>query len=282
MKTKDGIEIFVNDWPLPDTLTARGSVMIVHGVGEHCLRYNHIAEYFNSLGFAVRGYDQRGFGRSGGKKSFLLSENILVDDLKVMFEQYSVEMTKEGLDKPPLIFGHSMGGCIVARAVSGRWIKPSGMILSSPALKPKINKFQNLLLNILYNILPDFQFTGGLPIQKLTRDISVIKKAITDPYCHGILTARIIRFMISAGAYAIDDAGKVNVPTLLLAAGSDAYVKPEAAKQFFDNLPAGIGEFHIYEKSYHEIFNELPETRVEVFSDLEQWMKKYYIYLHNK
>ena len=273
MKTNDGIELFVNNWFVPDNVTMRGSVMIVHGIGEHCLRYNHVALFFNSLGYEVRSYDQRGFGRSEGKKSFLPSENILVDDLKMMFGQFSDEMAKKGFGSP-LIFGHSMGGCIVARAVTGGWIKPSGMILSSPGLKPKINWLQKFLLNFLYKILPDSQFPGGLPIQKLTRDTSVIKKVITDPYCHGTVTARIIHFMLTAGAESLRDAIKVNIPTLLVVAGADAYVSPEISKQFYLNLPEGIGTLHIYERSYHEIFNELPDCQKQVFIDLGLWLEK--------
>ena len=43
-------------------------VFLVHGLGEHAGRYDHVAERLNSWGFAVRSYDQYGHGESDKKK----------------------------------------------------------------------------------------------------------------------------------------------------------------------------------------------------------------------
>jgi alpha-beta hydrolase superfamily lysophospholipase len=274
MKTRDGIELFVNDWIVPVGSERRGSIMILHGIGEHCLRYNHVADFFNSLGFDVRSFDQRGFGRSEGKKSFVPYDEALVDDLKYIFNQYVEERLEAGDELAPLIFGHSMGGCIVASAVTGNLIKPRAMILSSPALILRLSYFQNNFLKFLYKFFPDFQFPGGLSINKLTHDKTVIKNVITDPYCHGIVTARIIKFMFSAGRKAIESANNLNIPVLLLAAGDDKLVELKGSKQFYKNLPEGNKAIYIYSELYHEILNEPPEDREKVFDHLRDWMKK--------
>lgn len=50
-----------------DRASARGVVLIVHGLGEHAGRYDHVAHSLRRWGFAVRAYDQRGHGESGGE-----------------------------------------------------------------------------------------------------------------------------------------------------------------------------------------------------------------------
>ena len=60
----DGSNLAVMDWPLPSGAPSRGLVVIVHGLGEHAGRYDHVAERLNSWGFAVRSYDQHGHGES--------------------------------------------------------------------------------------------------------------------------------------------------------------------------------------------------------------------------
>ena len=34
--TSDKTELFIREWLLPDEVEKRGSVLIVHGMGEHC------------------------------------------------------------------------------------------------------------------------------------------------------------------------------------------------------------------------------------------------------
>ena len=58
----DGNNLAIQDWPLPEGVAPRGVVMLVHGLGEHAGRYDHVARCLNSWRFAVRGYDQYGHG----------------------------------------------------------------------------------------------------------------------------------------------------------------------------------------------------------------------------
>ena len=61
----DGDNVVIQDWPLDAGVTARGTVILVHGLGEHAGRYDHVARQLNSWGFVARGYDQVGHGESG-------------------------------------------------------------------------------------------------------------------------------------------------------------------------------------------------------------------------
>ena len=41
----------------------RAVVVLVHGLGEHIQRYQHVADKFNSKGIAMVGFDQQGHGK---------------------------------------------------------------------------------------------------------------------------------------------------------------------------------------------------------------------------
>ena len=62
----DGALLACYDWALPRHATPRGTVLLVHGLGEHMGRYDALAQDINRWGFSVRGYDHDGHGQSQG------------------------------------------------------------------------------------------------------------------------------------------------------------------------------------------------------------------------
>src|SRR4051794_29466395 len=78
---RDGDNLAIQDWPVPDGIAQHGTVLVVHGLGEHAGRYEHVARRLNSWGFRVRGYDHYGHGESGGDRGGLPDEARLIDDL---------------------------------------------------------------------------------------------------------------------------------------------------------------------------------------------------------
>ena len=63
----------------PDLLVRRwaatgepwASVLVVHGLGEHSGRYEHVGDAMAEAGLEVHAYDQRGFGASSTSKMTL-------------------------------------------------------------------------------------------------------------------------------------------------------------------------------------------------------------------
>ena len=51
--TASGRNVYTHTW-LPDE-TAKSNIILVHGIGEHCGRYQHVAEFLTSQGHAVYG-----------------------------------------------------------------------------------------------------------------------------------------------------------------------------------------------------------------------------------
>jgi alpha-beta hydrolase superfamily lysophospholipase len=274
IRTGDGIDLFVRDWPLPNGVPRRATALIVHGLGEHCRRYAHVAAALNGIGVAVRGYDQRGFGQSGGPRAAIPTPNAYLDDLKLVFNALAADAQAAGDHVAPFLIGHSMGGLVAARAVTGGWVKPRGLVLSSPALKTWLNMPTRLLVTVMGYIAPNFLLPHGLPLHKLSHDPLILAEVTNDELCHAYATPRGLSFIIDAGARTRRDAKNLVVPTLLLVAGDDRLVDPAGAREFADAAPEGRCTFKLYPSLYHEIFNELELDRARVLEDLCGWINR--------
>ena len=51
VRTRDGLDLVTQHWPLAAGQLSHGVAVIVHGLGEHCLRYAHVAAYLNQQGW---------------------------------------------------------------------------------------------------------------------------------------------------------------------------------------------------------------------------------------
>ena len=150
LQTADGIALHVRRWLLsPLTQPARGTVLIVHGLGEHIGRYPHVAAHLNAWGWNVVGFDQRGHGLSGGARGRLAAADSLLQDLSQVIDAVRAEHSG-----PLVLLGHSMGGLVAARFVAeGLLASPApwhravdALVLSSPALDAGMSGAQKLLL----------------------------------------------------------------------------------------------------------------------------------------
>lgn len=59
-------QIYARQWR-PDGATP-AHVLVVHGFAEHVGRYHRVASRMAQQGLCVHGYDQRGHGRSPGRR----------------------------------------------------------------------------------------------------------------------------------------------------------------------------------------------------------------------
>ena len=274
IKAKDGVELFVRDWPLPAGARRRGAALIVPGLGEHCGRYAHVAAALNAVGIMVRGFDNRGFGQSGGPKAVSPSSTAYLDDAKLVFGGLADEARKAGDTAAPFLIGHSMGGAIAARAATGGWIRPRGLVLSSPALKLPLSFARRMLVRVLNLFVPNLTQPHGIPLRYISRDPQVFADVKADPLCHDRTTARLVTFLLDAGARARRDAAKFEVPTLLLVSGDDKLVDADGAREFAAAMPPERCTIKVYPALFHEVFNETEPDRTQVLKDLCNWIQE--------
>ncbi len=263
----DGDNLAVQDWPLEPGQPLRGVVIIVHGLGEHAGRYDHVARRLNHWGFAVRSYDQYGHGESGGPHGGLTSDDRLLDDLADIVDSTRLRMKK---GSPLILLGHSMGGVVTGLFVARAVREVDALILSSPALDPGLNAFQKLLLATLPKIAPNLRIGNGLDVMKISHDPAVVDDYKKDRLIHDRVSARLALFIATAGAATLAAAPRWKLPTLLMYAGADALVNPQGSRRFSELAPATVVTSRCFDALYHEIFNELEAE--PVFAELKVWL----------
>ena len=275
LQTTDGLARHVRRWPVPESNgPARGTLLIVHGLGEHIGRYEHVAAQLTRWGWHVVGYDQRGHGRSGGGKSQLAAPQSLLQDLSLVIDAVRTEHAG-----PLVLLGHSMGGLVAARFVAeGLGASPAtwyrgvdALVLSSPALDPGMNAAQKLLLSVMGPLAPNLAVNNGLKPAWISRDPAVVAAYEADPLVHDRVTPRLARFIVDGGESVRAQAARWAVPTLLMFAGSDRCVTPAGSRAFAAAAPAGVLTTREFAPLFHEIFNE-PE-QAEVFAVLGAWLR---------
>lgn len=294
---RDGENLALYEWPLDASaietgqhvLPPRAMVLLVHGLGEHASRYDHVASQLLDWGFAVRAYDQRGHGESGGVRGVLPNETALLDDLAEIVDDTRLrcvrlleEVNADGRSPqlpahlPVILLGHSMGGLVVSRFVA-LGIRPvEGLVMSSPALDPGLNALQKLLLAFMPRLAPDLCVGNGLDARYISHDEEVVKKYFTDRLVHDRISPRLGKFIATAGPATVAAAAQWRTPTLLMYAGADRLVNPAGSRAFAENAAnspaaaAGTVTARCFEGLYHEIFNEVESE--PVFDTLKAWL----------
>lgn len=263
----DGDNVVIQDWPVAEGVTQRGVVVLVHGLGEHAGRYEHVAGHLNAWGFAVRGYDQCGHGESGGARGSLPTDNRLLDDLADIVDSTRARMP---VGMPLILLGHSMGGLVVGRFVSLGVRQVEGLVMSSPALNPGLSPFQKFLLAVLPAIAPNLRVGNGVKPQFISHDPAVVAAYRNDRLVHDRISARLARFIATAGPLTVALAHQWTVPTLLMYAGDDRLLNPQGSRDFAQAAPKDIVSAVCFENLYHEIFNEVDAQ--PVFDTLKAWL----------
>ena len=255
-------------WPqAPET--AQAAVLLLHGLGEHMGRYGHIASALQSAGYMVFGYDHHGHGLSSGLRGDLLNSNQLVVDVA-----FVVEHVRSLTAAPLVLLGHSMGGLVAARAVAQGQPHIDALVMSSPALGAHTNLIQKLLLATLPHFSPHLRVDNGLKTAWLARDAQVVRAYQLDPLVHRKISAALASWVITEGAKTVQEASAWNMPTLLLYAGQDQLVLPQASAAFAQAAPDDVVQAHCFNVMYHEIFND-PEKAM-VIAKLQSWLDSRY------
>jgi alpha-beta hydrolase superfamily lysophospholipase len=268
LKLTPDLQLALRDWPLADHPNAGAQVLIVHGLGEHSGRYEHVAQKLNSWGYAVRSFDLWGHGLSDGDRGSMRDAHAMLDDLAAV-----VDHTRKTM--PPgqslVLLGHSLGGLLAARFVSLRMRPIDALVLSSPALDPGLNAFQKLLLATLPGIAPNLRVGNGLQVKYLSHDPAVVAAYQADPLVHDRICARLALFIAQAGREVVATAPQWNTPTLLLFAGQDKLVSPQGSRDFLKLAPGAMVQSLCFDAMFHEIFNESDGS--SVFAALQQWLQ---------
>ncbi|MBI2479514.1 MAG: lysophospholipase [Planctomycetia bacterium] len=260
-----GVSLFAQSWtPVTEP---RGTIGIVHGLGEHSGRYAQFAVQFAQAGFRVFAYDQRGHGRTAGRRGDAPSYEAMLDDVATLI----ANMAAGGKSLPMYLYGQSFGGNLVLNcALRGR-VHLTGMIASSPLLAPTHPppRWKQHAAKILRITCPSFRFRTGVQAEGLSHDATVVAAYKTDPFVHNLVSARLAVAMLDAGEWALDHAAELTVPTLLMHGTSDP-ITSVAATIDFAQRAGDACVLHTFPGLYHELHWE--RERETVFNTVLEWL----------
>lgn len=291
----DGIPIHAVEWT-PDT-PPKAVVQIAHGIAEHILRYEPLAEYLTDNGFAVTGNDHLGHGFSG-------PETRLSFGPKGTWEQVTEDMeTLRRLEQrkfpgvPVFLLGHSMGsflarthliqfpGAVNSYILTGTGqplaiLLAAGLLLTAEeCFRLGIDAPSRLLNSLAFGV-----YNSRFAPNRTTHDwLSVneenVDRFLSSPLCGGIPTVGLIRELLR-GLWFIGKRRNlkqvdVSTPILFLSGENDPVGDMGKGVRRVCTMfsRAGVRDLslRLYEGDRHEILNET--NREQVYSDLLQWME---------
>jgi alpha-beta hydrolase superfamily lysophospholipase len=260
---RGGCKLAYRTW-IPEA--PKGSVVLVHGMGEYMGRYEHVARFFVEQGFAVYGQDHRGHGHSEGVRCYVDRFDDYVEDLQELVAMAS----QHGR---PIMIGHSMGGLIAFCYALQHPESLQALILSSPMLSmTSLQKAGNrMLASVLSVLAPTLQIPAGIPADKVCRDPEAIKQYATDKLVLKAVTPRWLwESHKTYSAVQQGQAANLELPALFLQAGADILVDAEVTRAVFNLVGHDRKAFKLYPGFHHEIFND--PGRDEVFRDIMAWL----------
>jgi alpha-beta hydrolase superfamily lysophospholipase len=266
LRTTDGLTLHHVIWQ-PQT-EPKAVILLIHGIGEHSGRYEHVGQFFNRRGYAVVSYDHRGHGKSEGERTYFTSFDVPVEDMRMVFKAVQSAFH----NKPIFIYGHSMGSLIstlyllkyqdgVQGYVSSG--SPLGLDTTAPPLLVFIGK-------IIARFFPKLRLIPG-DLKTLSRDPEVIKlfeaDLLTDK---GSTRAGMAAAFLHHALSTPTELRKITLPILIVHGDADKLTPLEGSKRINQYVGSTDKTFKIYPGLYHELHNE-PEKE-QVLGDIAAWM----------
>ena len=236
-------------------------MLIVHGIGEHSGRYEHVGSFFADHGIDTMGYDLRGFGQSGGRRVFVKSFDQYLDDVEALLEM------RRAAGVPVVLMGHSLGGLIVTTYLVSDRPQPDLAVISAPALHAVVPKWKKALAPVLGRVLPKQHIPSKIEPELLSRDVSVQKAYVDDPLVIAGATARLGQEIFSTMESTSSKLDRIRVPAYVLHGAEDGLVPPDASEAL-GGLPNVTRK--VWDGLRHECLNE-PEQD-EVLAAIGAWL----------
>jgi len=293
----DGKILAIHHWPVekPKLL-----IHLVHGMSEHGYRYHEFSKWLNKKGIYAYAPDLRGHGKTAGSVeniglfSIKNGWNKVVKDLKMITEDFSFKNP----NIPTVILGHSMGSFLTRSLLIDFPETLSHYIFSATASHPglkgylgsfvaKSNSFlfgkktKSRLLQLL--VMGEFNKKIKKPKTRkdwLSRDESVVKQYINDPYCMQVFKNQFF-VDLAFGVMSVNETKNIirmnkDKHYLLFSGSMDPignYGKgvQKLYKKFIDTGLKNT-EIKLFDQGRHEMLNEI--NKQEVYQYIYNWIDK--------
>ena len=265
IQAKDDIKLYAQTWA-PET-EPKAVVCLIHGLGEHCGRYAHVAKALTEAGYAVLAFDLRGHGQSDGPRGHTPSGEAFLDDIDCLF----AEAEKRYPGTPRFLYGHSLGGLLVLFYTLRRRPQLVGVISTSPGLHTPLieQKLKVAFAKRMSAVLPTMTLPTGLDVGLLSHDPQVSQAYRDDPLVHEKASLAMASSMIQTIEWTMEHASEFKPPLLLIHGTADKLTYPSGSQEFAARV-SGSCTLRLWGDLYHETHNE-PEKE-QVIAEIIQWM----------
>jgi acylglycerol lipase len=268
VQAADGTALATRHWRPPAETVPWAFLLLVHGLGEHSGRYEHVGGRLADAGIDVRAYDHRGFGASGGRRAWVEQWSQLHDDLA----ERLAETRAAAAGQPVVLYGHSLGGLVclgyVLSPPADRPL-PDLVVVSAPALDSNLPGWKKAAARVLGRVLPTLSIRNALNTETLSRDPDVGRRYLADPLNHHRTTAGFGRAGLAEQERVRAELPTLGLPTLVLHGAADRLV-PTLSSEPLGELP-GVTR-RTFPWLRHEIHNE--EGWEGIVDGLVAWIRE--------
>ncbi|MGK7396547.1 MAG: lysophospholipase [Candidatus Cyclobacteriaceae bacterium M3_2C_046] len=262
----DGTEIFAQVWE-PTHTKAQAIVCLVHGLGDHTSRYDHVAQAFCSAGIILFGADLRGHGRSGGARGHIPNQAVVLKDIDLLLDQARLKYPA----LPVFLYGHSMGGLLVLYYGLKQKPKIMGVIATSAGLQSSLEKqpFKVMVVKILGAIMPQLVLSNGLDAETVSRDKNVVEAYKQDPLVHDKISLGLGKMLLEVKNWTMKQANEFGYPLLIMHGKADQLTYATGSEKFAALVPEK-SKLVLWKDAFHELHNE-PEGK-DVIQEMVCWV----------
>ncbi len=256
----------------------RTHIIFQHGMIEYHKRHEEFIEFVmdNYEGaICISVMDLLGHGLSGGERAFVENFNIFLEDYKHFCNLCIEDLYKER-DVSTFMMAHSLGALITLRAIGDGHqlkIKPKGVILVSPCIKPKIEipKYVYLGARELPSPIKSLRLPVVYNAYDLTQDNEKAISFIQDPLISKFITMQLGLETIEASRQIHGLSYFLKSPCLFVLSGDDDVVDVEKTKLFIAGMNKSLVKVLYYKDAKHDILNET--CRSEVFQEIMNYIQ---------
>lgn len=244
-------------------------VVLIHGLGEHSKRYERtVIPFLWEKSVAVISYDQFGHGNSEGKRGNHPGYSSLLDAVDHVISKASSLFPEQ----PIFLYGHSMGGNIAINYGLQRPGVVKGLIVTSPFLRLAFEppQWKMAFAGVLDKIMPSITMPSEIDVNAISRDKNEIEAYELDSLVHDRVSTGYSLEIMKQGEWAIEHAGELKVPMLLLHGTKDRLTSYKASVDFADRAQEHV-EIVLYEGAYHELHHDLDKEKM--FEKMRSWIE---------
>ncbi len=248
----------------------KADLLLIHGYGEHAVRYEREAAIFNKAGFNVFAYDQKGHGLSDGKKGFINNFQDFIDDLEHFIKS-------QERSRPYFFYAHSMGALLLTSFLLNKNFKEEnliGVLMTAPFLMPDRNTAPLLqkLAGPIGKILPKLK-TVKIDSSSISKISAEVDKYNEDPLVfHDAIHARTGGELLAAQKKVQGQFENFKLPLFIQHGAKDRLAEVQGAQLLHESAASEDKKLRIWPKGYHELTRD--EEGPEVLELMVKWMKE--------